>query len=224
MAHPGGNGPAGPIAIQAFLQDLFTGSTTAGATVSRSNVVIAPVPDNLPEIVIGVFVNPADSSPTLFSQTGSLTAPDVTLPAASTPQVSVKFRALTASNVPIATVLTFRAVGTDGSVATGTATVSGVSPTDATLTLNAGVIYQIVVYPATPFTLARIDSGPVPLAEPVLYATSREDRETEIQQAAMISEEELSSPLEKWARAFGAEPQAHKKLAQLHLANQETPQ
>ncbi|MBI4442721.1 MAG: hypothetical protein HY649_05030 [Acidobacteria bacterium] len=224
---PGGNGPAGPIAIQAFLQDLFTGSTSTDPI--RSNAVVAPVPDNLPEIVIdAVGVVALEFSDFGFPNTGSLSGPDVTLPATGS-SVDVDVEVFT-TGIPLGTSLRYRAVGTDGSVVTALGSVGscecspgeGIATGD--MTLNPGVTYQIVVYPETPFALARGDRGPVPLAEPVLYATSREDRETEIQQAAMISEEEISSPLEKWARAFGAEPQAHKKLAQLHLSNQETPQ
>ena len=222
---PGGNGAAGPIAVQAFLQDLFTGSTTA--TPSRSNAVVAPIPDNLPVIEISsVGAVALEFSDSGFPNSGSLSEPDVTLPTPGSP-VDVNVGVFTVG-IPLGTSLRYRAVGTDGSVVTTLGSVvscdclpgEGIASGD--LTLNPGVTYQIVVYPETPFALARGGIAPQPLGEPVLYATSREDRETEGKQSEMIPEQEISSPLEKWARAFGAEPQAHKKLAQLHLSKQET--
>ena len=178
------------------------------------------MPDNLPEISIDqigfVFDRP---------NTGSLTTPDFTLPAAAS-AVTVPVMSFTEGVLPLGTALTFRAVGTNGSVASATQFVGtcpsapGQGLTCADLTLNPGVIYQIVVYPETPFAMARIDSGPMPLAEQVLYASSGKDRvESEVKQT--VPEEEISSPLEKWARAFGAEPQAHKKLAQLNRSGRE---
>ncbi len=46
--------PDGPIEIQAFLQDLFAGTTT-GNPLIRGNPVVAPIPSNLPTIQMRLF-------------------------------------------------------------------------------------------------------------------------------------------------------------------------
>jgi hypothetical protein len=143
--------PDGPIEIQAFLQDFFAGSTTT--TPIRGNAPVDPVPSNLPEIVIDQI---STASPPFqafeFLNTGSLTSPDVTLAAPSSAQTDVGV-SIFAPNVPDGTILVFRAVGTDGSASTASASVSLAAAT-AHLSLNPATTYQIVVTPTTPFALS----------------------------------------------------------------------
>ncbi|MBI1955915.1 MAG: hypothetical protein HYS38_05930 [Acidobacteria bacterium] len=228
----GVSSPNGPSEIQAFLQDLFTG--TASTTPIRSNPVVAPIPDNLPTIdITGVGVSDAAGSieycNSACPNTGSLSTPDVSLPPASTP-VTVTVKASTAG-VPNGTSLTFRAVGTNGTASTATVAVGGPEcpvpgPTIAcaTLTLNPGATYQIVVYPSTAFALANLNSRPVPMSTEEFYAGLRQDvaDETKVAAANPVaekpSETRVLSPLEKWARVFGVDPEAHQKMAQLKTA------
>ena len=66
---------AGPVEIQAFLQDLFTG--TASSTPIRGNPVAAPEPENLPQIeIVEVSVGQQDFCSFECSNTGSLSQPD----------------------------------------------------------------------------------------------------------------------------------------------------
>ena len=187
--------PDGPIEIQAFVQDLFTG-TAPGAV--RGNPVAAPLPSNLPQIQI-VEVSTAGAGDFCgfdCSNTGSLVSPDITLPEASSP-VLVTVRAT--ADAPVGTILVFRAVGTDGSVAEATAPVPAGCGTDCfppppavDLTLNPGATYQIVVTPSAAFALAR---GPqaAPMRGTVPVTGLREGS----------GEAELAA---RWARALGADP------------------
>ncbi len=142
--------PAGPVEVQAFLQDLFAGTTSS--VVIRGSLPVQPLPTGLPTISI-TQVN--STSPVFqqsgFSNTGSLTQPDVTLAVPSTAQVNVGV-SISAPLLPDGTVLAVRAVGTDGSVATDSQALSQ-SAAVSNLTLNAGVTYQIVATPSAPFVL-----------------------------------------------------------------------
>ncbi|MBI3894603.1 MAG: hypothetical protein HY313_01595, partial [Acidobacteria bacterium] len=158
--------PDGPVEIQAFLQDLFTG--TASTTPIRDNPVAAPMPENLPEIqVVSVIVGQQDFCSFECSNTGSLADPDVTLdPASSAGNVTVEART---QGVPEGALLIFRAVGTDGSVSTANDTVvEGTAFAD--LTLNPGATYQIVVYSDTAFALANLESRPALMNAKTFYA------------------------------------------------------
>lgn len=219
---------AGPIEIQAFLQDLFTG--TATTTPIRGNPVAAPLPDNLPTIdITGVSISVIEYCNSACPNTGSLSTPDVSFPPASSP-VIVTVKAST-TGVPNGTSLTFRAVGTNGAASTATVAVGGPEcpvpgPTIActNLTLNPGATYQIVVYPSTAFTLANLNIRPVPMSTKEFYAGLRQDvaDETKVAAANPVaekpSETRVLSPLEKWARVFGVDPEAHQKMAQLKTA------
>jgi len=213
--------PAGPIEIQAFLQDLFTG--TASTTPSRGNPVVAPLPDNLPTIqVTGVSVATSDFCGFECSNTGSLETPDMTLPPSASP-VDVTVEVFT-RGVPLGTSLTFRAVGTDGSVATAVGSVQACDCLEGEgfaadgLTLNPGTTYQIVVYPGTAFTLANLNTSPVPMSIKLVYAGLQHDVADETKVAEKPSGTRELSPLEKWARAFGVDPEAHQKMAQLYVS------
>ena len=232
--------PAGPIEIQAFLQDLFNGTTST--TPTRGNPVAAPVPDNLPTIqVVGVNVATSDFCGFECSNTGSLSAPDVILPEASSP-VAVTVEVFT-QDVPLGTSLTFRAVGTDGSAVTAVASVQacdcleGEGFATESWTLNPGATYQIVVYPSTAFALANLDTHPVLMRAKPVYAglqigPNKQESEVRNQKLEVRSQTKVAekpaaekpagtrdlSPLEKWARAFGVDPEAHKKMAQLGTA------
>ncbi len=144
------NGPDGPIEIQAFLQDLFTGTTSTVPV--RGNAPVAPVPANLPKINIDqVSLAAPVFHRTGFPNTGSLTQPDVVLPAPSTLQVPADVN-ISTQQVPDGTFLKVEAVGTDGSLVSTKAAVSQAAAV-AHLTLNAGATYQIVATPSSPFGL-----------------------------------------------------------------------
>jgi hypothetical protein len=190
------NGANGPIEIQAFVQDVFTGTATGSV---RGNPVAAPLPSNLPSIqIVEVSVSGVgDFCGFECSNTGSLLAPDVTLPDASSP-VLVTVRATT-GGAPEGSSLVFRAVGTDGSVAEATAVVPagcGIDcfppPPAVDLLLNPGATYQIVVTPSAAFPLAR-EPQAVPMRGPVQLTGLREGSEGA----------DLAA---RWARALGADP------------------
>ena len=172
----GSGGAAGPIEIQGFVQNLFSGTLTGSATACTTNkdcAVVAPLPSNLPEIeIVGVEVGQSDFCGFECSNTGSLLTPDVTLDAAATVEsvtvtARVEFRSCLAA-APALT-LAFRAVGTDGSAQDKSASaVAGTSCTTAAQTpgvqdvrasavvdLVPGVSYQIVVTPAQAFALPQ---------------------------------------------------------------------
>jgi hypothetical protein len=212
------NSPAGPIEVQAFLQDLFTGTTTT--TPIRGNLPVQPIPANIPTITI---TNVSSTNPVFnqnsFPNTGSLTIPDVTLPVPSTTQVTVNIW-IPSTLVPDGTIMAVRAVGTDGSVFTTNATISG-GDAFPNLTLNAGATYQIVVTPGTTFSLAR------PNLHAVESADAREQPEAFTQ--AVVIAPKSSSPYsvkpsasessaaehlvadrlvaEQWMKAFGVNPE-----------------
>ena len=207
------NSPAGPIEVQAFLQDLFTGTTTT--TPIRGNLPVQPIPANLPTITITQLstTNPVFNA-NGFPNTGSLTTPDVTLLAPSTPQVNVSFWVPTTS-VPDGTILNVRAVGTDGSVFTATPTVSN-NDALTSVTLNAGVTYQIVATPGTTFSLARPNPRTAESAKAREHAgdsllAAGSAREYPNRDGAKTSAHESSvveqSLVEEWMKAFGLNPE-----------------
>jgi len=61
---PGSGGAAGPIEIQGFVQNLFSGTLQGSATACTTNkdcAVVTPVPSNLPVIeIVGVEVGTND--------------------------------------------------------------------------------------------------------------------------------------------------------------------
>lgn len=187
--------PAGPVEVQAFLEDDFAG--TATTTPIRGSAPVQPVPSNLPLITIESL---CDCS---LSSTGSLTTPDyptlnVTV---STAQVVVPVPVFT-QNVPDGTILLFRAVGTDGSVSSNSAAVSS-SLASANLTLNAGIIYQIVVTPNTPFPSLVLDPAP---GFEVARSTS-ESQSAKLNRQSAPSPDAAVKPVdmvraEQWMKAF----------------------
>ena len=206
IATNGGNSsPGGPIEIQAFLQDLFTGTTSTVPI--RGNAPVQPIPSNLPVIDI-TQINTVAS----FPNTGSLTAPDVTLPTPPTLQIAVAV-SLTTQHVPDGTILTVRAVGIDGSAVTAAATVSS-SAASANLTLNAGTTYQIAVTPSTSLLLSRLNPHPFePAALRELVAQSDfavgVAKESSTRERILPGEHEISLA-EQWMKAFGVNPELAK--------------
>jgi len=214
--------PSGPVEIQAFVNDLFTG---ASPTPIRGRPVVAPLPDNLPTIeVSGIEILSSEFFDSGFTNTGSLTEPDVELPAVLSP-VLATVEAFT-TGVPLGTLLTFRAVGDDGSVATNSSSVDACDCLEgegfafADLLFKPGVTYQVVVTPSTAapdnsFPLARLGGNSFPAGmETVIYAR---DVPTVLRKTQNIfvppSEEQATPSAEQWARAFGSRPEAHGKFA-----------
>ena len=208
--------PAGPIEVQAFLQDLFTGPTTT--TPIRGNLPVQPIPANLPQITL----TQVDAASPLFQQigftnTGSLVTPDVTFPVPPAAQVVVDL-SMTTQLVPDGTSLTVRAVATDGTAATVVVPVS-LSSAVAQLTLNAGTTYQIVVTPSTPFALSRRIPNALELAgrrDPASTLGLRSKIESKLEStaeemlaagasAAKIRERQIA---EQWLKAFGVSTEA----------------
>ncbi|MBI2815668.1 MAG: hypothetical protein HYX72_01890 [Acidobacteria bacterium] len=138
--------PDGPVELQAFLQDLFGGTTTI--TPIRGNGPVQPIPSNLPLINIDQVDQQFG-----FTNTGSLTTPDVTLAVPSIGEVDVEL-SISTELVPEGTRLAVRAVGVDGSsFATNTIVSEGTAV--AGLTLNAGTTYQITAVPTIEFSSLR---------------------------------------------------------------------
>jgi hypothetical protein len=211
--------PAGPIEIQAFVKDLFTG--TGSTAIIRDKPVAAPVPSNLPALdIVGVVVSAADFCGLNCANTGSLTAPDVTLPPAASP-ASVTINVDT-QDVPVGTILDYRAVGADGSVSTASASVQacdcsvGKAFSSAALTLNPGVNYQIVVAPSSSFLLAAVNPISSPLTDKP-FAEQAQQKLPNVPGAVPDGHSEAAgvSSVERWAKAFGARPEVYRKLAQV---------
>lgn len=194
--------PNGPLEIQAFLQDLFNGTTTTVPV--RGNAPVQPIPTNLPVISIDV-VNLSGVS----TNTGSLITPDAILPAPSTTQVDVEVTISTA-NVPDETALEIRAVGNDGSSRSTTALVAGGAAT-ATLTLNAGTTYQIVVTPTTPIPLLRSPNFTV-LAS-ARERTGRSNFSVPLHNLAREREISRRRLVEQWMKAFGITDDLEERVA-----------
>ncbi|MBI2815669.1 MAG: hypothetical protein HYX72_01895 [Acidobacteria bacterium] len=177
--------PSGPVEIQAFVQDFFSGTTVI--TPIRGNAPVQPIPANLPVISIDQ-VN--TESPIFeefgFANTGSLTTPDVTLPVPPTAQLDVEV-GLSTELVPNGTVLDVRAVGADGSSFSTIAIVSDAFAY-AFLTLNAGTTYQITAVPSTAFPSQRDPGG---------TATARGD------QAEKMALPHAPVAARQWMKAFG---------------------
>ena len=240
----GSGGAAGPIEIQGFVQNLFSGTLQGSATACTTNkdcAVVTPVPSNLPVIeIVGVEVGTNDFCSSECSNTGSLGTPDVTLNAAATVQsvtVTARLNFRTCLAAAPALTLAFRAVGTDGSAQdTSANVVAGTGCTRAPQTpgvqdvtasavvdLTPGVSYQIVVTPAQVFALPQREAG-VGLqvagvgSQPGLaQETAREVR------AATVRERAAEMPnsnalLEQWSRLFGVEAPAGKRVARLSVA------
>ena len=214
--------PAGPIEVQAFVQDLFSSGCTTPTKCTTTPIsgkpVVKPLPDNLPRIeIVGVRVATSEGCGFECSNTGSLTTPDVSITLSPLPTTvqNVVVEART-TGVPLGTVLRFRAVGADGSVSEKSGSVvavnscSGIPGVCETLSnLNPGVPYQIVVTPDTAFALARSGDGPLPLGEMIFRAGGA---------PGIVSEPRPQGngpSLEQWARAFGVESGAPKKVAQM---------
>jgi hypothetical protein len=217
------NGANGPIEIQAFVQDAFTG-TAPGAV--RGNPVAAPLPTNLPTIrVTGVQVSSLQFFGGVPNPTGSLVAPDVVVdPPVATP-LDLIVNVFT-NGVPngdslafgsaLQETLRFRAVGTDGSVVETDALVvecdctTGEGEATGTLAgLNPGATYQIVVTPRDgPFALARgPEAAPLGGVLPIRAATHSAGSGQAVSEQPLGSEDsaELAA---RWARALGADPRA----------------
>ncbi len=178
--------PAGPVEVQAFLQDLFTGITSTVPV--RGNLPVQAVPSNLPRIdLVRIQATAPVSDQSGFTNIGSLTTADVTLPVPSTSQVSVEVSIAT-QNVPEGKFLTVRAVGTDGNVSIDNVAVASASAV-AHLTLNAGTTYQIVATPSTPIEL----TGNTRLASN--GAAHHDENGLQLAAARLAAE--------NWMRAFG---------------------
>jgi len=193
--------PAGPAEIQAFVQDMFSGTFVQNGTNRpapiRGNAPVVPVPGNLPTITINQI-----NSQFVASPTGSLTAPDVTLATPSTGTVAANV-SISTQNVPVGTFLNVLAVGTDGSsIASSESSVGpcsecppGVGFAFATLNLNTGTTYQIVVTPSAAFQSARLNSKPAAFAETPLYSALGNEHSKETSDSI--------SAAERWMKAFG---------------------
>ena len=198
--------PAGPVEVQAFLQDLFAGATTT--TPIRGNLPVQAVPANLPVIAIAQ-VNAGPYTPPFqqfgFGNTGSLTTPDVTFPQPSAATITVDV-SISTQHVPDGTILAFQAVGMDGSAVSANASVSQAAAV-AHLTLNAGTTYQIVVTPGNAFALSRRNPNAVAStgtmdragAVPLMAGTAKNSPGTQ----NIKSLEREGEIAEQWMKAFG---------------------
>ena len=200
--------PAGPVEIQAFLQDLFSGTMTT--TPIRGNLPVQPIPNNLPTINIAqVNTTTPAFQQAGFSNTGSLAIPDVTLATPTAAQLGVDV-AIAATSVPDGTFLAVRAVGTDGSASTASVAVSQAAAL-AHLTLNAGTTYQVVVTSSTPFASSRQKPQPAesaasrgPAGQILLTAGSNKASAT-IKSIAQNRDGSIAehSIADQWMKAFG---------------------
>ena len=196
--------PAGPVEVQAFLQDLFTGSATTSPI--RGNAPMLPAPTNLPTILITQL-----NTTTNFGNTGSLTLPDTTLPVPTSSQVPVTVTMQT-QGVPDGTVLAVRAVSTFGNASNATAAVSQNIAT-AQLTLNANSTYQIVATPTIAFAVAR--------TLPEANVSGLREIERNLRPPEKNAQEPAAVVASQWMKAFGVSPEMAEKAAK--RASEATP-
>ncbi|MBI2412062.1 MAG: hypothetical protein HYV24_02485 [Deltaproteobacteria bacterium] len=141
---PGGKGGDGRIRLEAYTVTRTAGTTPGYTSGLPSEVVPADMP-TLSITQIGGVAVPA-------TPTGSLSTPDVTLPTDTANPISVD---ISATNIPVGTIVTLTVKPEVGSGSTATATLSGTfASSSATLSVTISRTYPSTLTISTTYSLA----------------------------------------------------------------------
>ena len=151
----GGTGGAGRVRIEAFTNTLGAnfGSVPPAAVSSGQPTTVAL--SNAPTLLISSIAGVAAPA----SPTGLFSTPDVTLPAGTTNPVSV---AITASNIPLGTVVTVTVSGVNDGNASASGALSGTLGLSTTaVNVTIPTTQPSVISASATFVLAELGGGPV---------------------------------------------------------------